>query len=240
MGTKSGVKLFENAVDFELSLESFEGVGQLIFKNVNLFNFDAAFKSQLKELELNHKVDLREGCILYRTAVERIFPYSRFNKIILEDISNALASYFESLHNRSLQMDLTRDLKRNEIKLLFHTEENMSIAELQNLIYQTKENILGFLENPNPQLKKVASPVLWIDHFLQLKSIWERHQLAEANGLLESSILEFLMTGDGDTVHQKLKELFDVTINIHNKNVIINSQIEAKGNIQIGDIESKN
>jgi hypothetical protein len=238
MGTKPGVKLFENAVDFELSLESFEGVGQLIFKNVNLFNFDASFKSQLKELELNHKIDLREGCILYRTSVERIFPYSRFNKIILEDISNALASFFESLYNRSLQIDLTRDLKKNEIKLLFHTEENISIAELQSLIFQTKENILEFLEDPNPQLKKAASPATWIDHFLQLKSIWERYQLAEANELLESPILESLITGDGQAIDEKLKELFGITVNIYGKNLIINSQIDAKGNILIGDTKT--
>lgn len=233
--TKPGVKLFDTAVDFGVTKDSFEGMGQLIFEQVNLFNFDAIFKEQIKALELAHKIELRAGCLLYRTAVERVFPYTRFNKIMLEDISRALANYFETLHQRALQVDISRDLKKEEIRVLFHTEENMSIVELEQLIYQTKENVLLLLEKPAIQLAKATDKAINLDHLLKFQNLFERSIIARSNGLLTDEMLESLLTTDGKNIHPKLKELFGVTINIYAKNIVKNNRIKAGGNIHIGD-----
>ena len=234
--TKPGVKLFENAVDFEVTNESFEGLGQLIFENVNLFNFDVTFKNQLKELEINHKVDIREGCLLYRTAIERRFKYTRFNKIIIEDLTRAFIGYFESFQQQSLKVDIKRDLKKDEIIILYHTEDNLSITELAILIHQTKVEVMGFMIEPKSVIDHIEEKALALDFFLKFQSLWERYGLAKQNGSLSLPLLEAIMTGDDKRISKDLKEKFELTVNIYIENMLKDNRLEAGGNIHIGNL----
>jgi len=234
--TKPGVKLFENAVDFEVINDSFEGVGQLIFENVNLFNFDVGFKNELRALEVNHKVDIREGCLLYRTAIERRFKYTRFNKIIIEDLTKAFIGYFESFQQQSLQVDIKRDLKTEAIVILYHTEDNLTIPELAHLIHQTKADVLNFMVEPEKQINQLEEKALAIDFFLKFQSLWERYGIARKNNSLNLPIIEAIMTGDEKTISTELKDKFDLTVNIYIENLLKDNRLEAGGNIHIGHL----
>lgn len=227
MGTRPGVKLFENAVDFELAEDSFSPAGQIIFQNANLFNFNPAFKEKLRTLELNHQVEIREGCLIYRTSIERVFDYSQLERFLLEDLSRVFTRYFESRHLRTLKVDVLRDLKTEKIRVVFHTDESISITEFEALIQNTQLEMLAFMASPPKQENSVLT-----DHFLQLSNIWTRLYAAKSLPLLE----QFFAQADLTSM-DKMRELLNVTINIHLKNTVINSQIEAGGNLTIGDAD---
>ena len=236
IGDPSKEKLFHDSVDIEVETTNFGPYGQIVFQNANLFNLDANFKSQLKNLELNHKVEIRSGCLLYRTSIERVFSYSRFNHIILESINQAFSNYFETFHQQVLQIDVIRDLPNNQIKVIYHTEESISIDALEHLLFQTKKEILTFVSDPKSAIKNANEKALLTDHFLELQNVWQRHFLALSNQLLETSLLEELMTQNKDgKVDDTLKNLFGLTINVHIKNMVKDSWLEVGGDLQIGD-----
>jgi|GEM_PF-3839247 len=225
MGTRPGVKLFENAVDIELAEDSFGPAGQIIFQNANLFNFNPVFKEKLRTLELNHQVEIREGCMIYRTSIERRFDYSELGKFLVEDLARVFARYFETKYLRSLKVDVLRDLVAEKIRVIFHTDESMSIAEFEALLQDAQLEMLDFMAKPPKQ-----SDAAMTDHLLQLINIWQRLSVAQSLPLLE----QFFAQAD-ETAMDRVQELLNVTINVHLKNAVINSQIEAGGNLTIGD-----
>ncbi len=225
LGTRPGVKLFENAVDVELAEDSFGAAGQIIFQNANLFNFNPAFKEKLRTLELNHQVEIREGCMLYRTSIERVFDYSQLGQYLAEDLARVFARFFETKYLRSLKVDVLRDLTAEKIRVIFHTDESMSIAEFEALLQDAQIEMLALMASPPKQAGTVMT-----DHLLQLTNILQRLAVAQSLPLLE----QFFAQRDGDAI-ERVRELLNVTIHVHLKNAIINSQIDAGGNFFIGD-----
>ena len=99
-------------------------------------------------MERAQKVDIRGGCVLYRTSIQRIFPYTKFNQIILEDLARAFSGYFEVNHNRDLKVDVIRDLAKQEIRLVYHTEENITAEELEYWVSQSQLEALQLGQEP--------------------------------------------------------------------------------------------
>ncbi len=225
MGTRPGVKLFENAVDIELTEESFGPAGQIIFQNANLFNSNPPFKEKLRTLELNHQVEIREGCLLYRTSIERVFEYSQLGQFLVEDLARVFARYFETKHLRSLKVDVMRDLKTEIIRVVFHTDESMSIPEFENLLQDAQQEMLEFMASPPQQ-----PGALMADHLLQMSQVWQRLFVAQSLPLLE----HFFANPD-EAEMERIRKLLNLTVNVHVKNAVINSQIDAGGNIVVGD-----
>lgn len=229
--TKPGAKMFESALDLEISSSNFGNFGQIVFQNANLYHANADFKEQLRDLEMSHKIEIREGCLLYRTSIERIFPYSQLGQALLEDITRAFLRFFEAKFTRHLQADVTRDLKRECIRIVFHTEEAMSIAELEALLQNGQSDLLDFFQTPPaPPVTTNDAAQAWLsDIRLQLQSLAQRFLASGQTALLQ----EFFSTGKvSDT---RLPERLSLALHISANNVLIGNNINAGGNILLAD-----
>lgn len=231
VATKPGAKMFESAVDIELEEAKFGPFGQMIFQNANLFNANPIFKEQIRALELNHKIDIREGCLLYRTSIERVFPYSDLGKWLLEDLSSAFARFFESKYVRNLKVDVTRDLKQEVIRVIFHTDEAMTIPELEALLNLGKSDLLTFFSAPSDLAQPHSSSEVALDIWTQLQSLWLRFQQGKQNNLLRD-----FFTGGDAAVEAALSKQLNFTLTLNAKNVLIGNQIQAGGDVITGDI----
>lgn len=67
----------------------------------------------------------------------------------------------------------------------------------------------------------------------ELLNIWQRLAVAQSLPLLE----QFFAQTEGATM-ERVRDLLNVTIHVHLKNAIINSQIDAGGNLFIGDAKA--
>lgn len=229
--TKSGAKLFETAADFFIEADSFGTYGQLIFQHANLYNTNPEFKEQLRALELNHKIDIREGCLLYRTAIERIFPYSRLSQALIEDLSHAFSRFFKQHHTRNLQVDVMRDLKNETIRVVFHTDEAMSIEALEEILELGKLDLLLFLSEAPTTTPTTDDDLLKQDLWLQLNGIWQRFLMGDRAALLQT-----FFDAEKEAWKDRLQDRFKVTLNVSLKNIMIGNQIQAGGNVQVGDV----
>lgn len=227
--TRPGAKLFENAVDIELAEDSFSPVGQIIFQNANLFNLNPAFKEILLKLEMNHRIEIREGCLLYRTSTERIFDYSALGQFLVEDLARIFTRFFETRHHRSLKMDIFRDLQLEKVRVVFHTDEAMSIPELEALLQNAQKEMLEFMVLPQQQPNANYTPLMK-DHLMQMQGIWQRMFVAQYLPLLE----QFFANANTEKM-EEIRKLLNVTLHIHVKNAVIGSQITAGSGIVIGD-----
>lgn len=231
VSTDSERKIFENAVDFELEEDCFEAHGQLVFQNANLYNANPDFKEAIRTLELKHQIDIREGCFLYRNGVEKIFKYNRLTQALIEDVAKAFMRFFEANHARNLKVDVTRDLRKEEIRVIFHSDEAMDIEELRSLLDLGNTNLLTFFAQ-NPAPPTVEEPFEnATDIWLQLQSIWQRCQMGQMQHLL----LDFF-NSDNPAIRMDMKEKLQVTMNIQMRNVMIGNTIQAGGNVIAGDV----
>lgn len=228
--SRPGAKLFEKTVEIEASADSFGEAGLLVFQNANLFNLNPDFKAQLRSLEMAHKVEIREGCLLYRTSIERVFDDVRLHQFLLEDLAKAFARFFEARHTRSLQVDVVRDLKAEKIRVVFHTDEAMSIPEFEALLQGAQGDFLRFSADPNTENSPPDSQALLDDCLLQLSGLWQRFAKAQALPLLSN----FFEAKEASTA-EDIPKLLEVSVHLHLKNAVINSRIETGGGFWVGD-----
>lgn len=229
--TKSSAKLFETAADFFIEPDAVGPYGQLIFQNANLYNANPEFKEQLRPLELNHKIDIREGCLLYRTAIERIFPYSEMSQALIEDLSRAFSRFFKQRHTRNLQVDVMRHLKNETIRVVFHTDEAMSIEALEEILELGKLDLLLFLSEAPTTIPITDDDLFKQDLWLQLNGIWQRFLMGDRTALLQT-----FFDAEKEAWKDILQDRFKFTLNVSLKNIMIGNQIQAGGNVQVGDV----
>ncbi len=230
VSTDSERKIFENAVDFELEEDCFEAHGQLVFQNANLYNANPEFKESIRSLELKHQIDIREGCFLYRNGVEKIFKYNRLTHALIEDVARAFMRFFEANYARNLKVDVTRDLRKEEIRVVFHSDEAMSMEDLRALLDLGNSNMLTFFSQAPVPPTEEAPFENAADIWLQLQSIWQRCQISQMQHLL----LDFF-NSDNPTIQRDMKEKLQFTLNIQMRNVMIGNTIQAGGNVVAGD-----
>jgi hypothetical protein len=226
---KPGLKIFENALDITLEDDAFGTFGQIIFQNANLYNANPDFKEAIRTLELNHNIDIREGCLLYRNAIERVFPYSStLIQALVEDLSKAFARFLEAQYVRSLKVDMIRDIKQQNIRVIFHSDEAMSIQELEALLNTGKLDMLSFLSQPpNWAHTQEVERDIW----LQLKAILDRIRIGG-----QGKILQDFFKNNDNIIPENLQNQLNLTLNLTADNILIGNTIQTGGDMHIGDV----
>jgi hypothetical protein len=233
IGAEDRPKLFRNAVVFNLGDNCFEQHGQLIFKNANLYNANAEFKESLRALELEHRIDLGPGCLLYRNAIEILLDCNRVTAGIAEDLAHTFSRFFEANFLQSLKVDLLRDLKKGNLRIIFHSDEAIDPDELRRLLDLGKIQMLEFFKEPTSWPPFQEGKPAQVDFYFQIKAILERCMATD-----NKQLLNLFFNSVDDALRGLLQEhLQKIVYNINAQNVLIGNTLNAD-KITIGTVHN--
>ena len=130
VGTEGQLLFNANSI-VEVNLNSFGTQGQLIFDYCNLLNLGSDFLNHLKELEQEQKVTILPTCKIDRLTIIYLYPYTKINQWIIEDLSRLIQKYFDYYFSVHLNIEILRKFKTNQIQLAFRTSEKITEKEFK-------------------------------------------------------------------------------------------------------------
>lgn len=150
VSTDKSIKLFDSSINFLFDEQAFIGTGQILFKNVNLFQLNPAFKENLRAYEINHRVSI-ENCLRYRVSIERVYETKQVDGRILSDLCNAFSDFYRyRFVGKSLNVEVLRNGQENQVRVIYHTDDNLDIKQFEELIFQCKKDFLSTVLEANP------------------------------------------------------------------------------------------
>jgi len=130
VGTEESLSFNAHSI-IELSNESFEDTGHVIFDYCNLLSLGNEFIANIKELELSQKVNIMPNCKINRLTIIYNYPYSKISQWFLADLAGLVQKYFDYYFSINLNIDIKRKVKQNHIQVIFKTSEKLSEHEFK-------------------------------------------------------------------------------------------------------------
>ncbi len=170
--------LFKTSANFLFGKEAFIGNGQIIFNNINLYLINPSFKENLRWLEINHKVNI-QNCLRYRVSIEKVFNIKTLDYQILRDLGNVLENFFSNNYRTSLNIETIKDAVKNEVRIIYHTDDNISLEEFRRLILHCNEQLINLASG----ITKCITPSDK-DNLIAFRSIIERYKVGVVQKLV--------------------------------------------------------
>lgn len=178
VSSNKNIKLFNSSINFLFDEKAFIGTGQILFKNVNLFQLNPAFKENLRYYELNHQIDI-ENCLRYRVSIERIYATKQIDNRIIADLCNAFSDFYQFKFGKNLNVEVLRNEQNNNVRVIYHSDDNLSIEQFEELILQCKNDFLELVLKTDPE-----APAEEQDTVITFKGIIDRYITGVSRGVI--------------------------------------------------------
>ncbi len=215
-GASEDQPIFENEIEMQLSLDSFEGAAQLVFEHANLVFLDRVTKNKLAELKANRKIVLGKGTMVFRFSFQETFLYGELDEILILDLLTTIKHYFTKKLARHFEFVLSQ--KGEDLVVTFFSDDYMRADDFK------RDNMLIIRE---------------LSSGLDVKDSTDKYLQDKFNFLIESLFQQIETGGVDASVIKVLADAKNLTLVMNNpvfKNVNF-GKILAGGNLWLGDGE---
>ncbi len=219
--------LFNPHSIIDLSTESFNKSGRLIFDYCNILNLGNEFIAQIRELENYQLVTIRDTCKIDRLVIVREYNYSYINDYIITDFSNLIVRFFKHYFSINLNVEILRDIQNGKIKIIYKTSDKIEEKEFNSRLSGINEKFDTFSQHKFSDIANYPDK----DFSFTYQSIIHRILEAYKNDRISQEEIFSILTFQ-NTI--ELSNSFNVIVNkINTENVnLLAENMHFNGNIQ--------